>query len=77
MTVFTIPKEITKGEDLIVIPKKLYEQFLHLVEKPYHFSVGSKLDSGLLEALEDVKKKRITGPFSTIEEGLKVLKQTK
>lgn len=77
MAVITIPKEITKGEDLIVIPKKLYERFLRLIERPYSASSQVKLDRGLLEALEDVEKGRITGPFSTIEEGLKILKQTK
>lgn len=28
MNTVTIPKEITKGEDLVVIPRKKYEEFL-------------------------------------------------
>ena len=33
MTTITIPKKLTRGEELIVIPRKEYEKFLELKEK--------------------------------------------
>lgn len=33
MATITIPKQITKGEELIIIPRKEYEEFLELKEK--------------------------------------------
>ena len=30
MTTITIPKKITKGEELIIIPRKEYEEYLEL-----------------------------------------------
>ena len=30
MTTITIPKKLTKGEELVVIPRKEYEEYLHL-----------------------------------------------
>lgn len=30
MTLITIPKKLTKGEELVVIPRKEYEEYLHL-----------------------------------------------
>lgn len=77
MTAITIPKELTKGDELIVIPRKLYERFLSLLDRQSLLSSHAKLDEGLLEALEDVKKGRMIGPFSTLDEGLAALKQMK
>lgn len=78
MTAIAIPKELTKGEELVVMPKKLYEKFLSLIENRSGISSQHvKLDKRLLEALDDVKAGRILGPFTTLEEGLRVLKETK
>ncbi|MBU4481059.1 hypothetical protein KKH59_01960 [Patescibacteria group bacterium] len=33
MATITIPKEITKGEELIIIPRREYEKYLELKEK--------------------------------------------
>ena len=33
MATITIPKRITKGEELIIIPRKEYEEYLELKEK--------------------------------------------
>lgn len=77
MTAIAIPKELTKGEELVVIPKKLYERFLSLIESRSYSSSRVKLDKGLLEALEDIKTGRVIGPFSTLARGLRILKEAK
>lgn len=74
MTAITIPAEVTKGEELIVIPRRLYEQFLRAFKKQSTVYTKSILDVELAEALEDVKKGRMIGPFSSLNEGLKALK---
>lgn len=33
MTTITIPKNLTKGEELVILPRKEYEEFLELKEK--------------------------------------------
>lgn len=75
MVTVTIPKEITKGEELVVIPRKLYEEFLHVIKG--RSATVSRLNEGLKEAFEDVKKGRLIGPFSSLKEGLGVLKRAK
>lgn len=70
MNAITIPKEITGGEELVIIPRKLYEEFLREQKK-------KSLNKELEEALEDVKQGRMIGPFSSWEEGVRALKQAK
>lgn len=67
MAIITIPKQITKGEELVVIPRKIYERLLFKVE----------LDRDLKKALEDVKKGRLIGPFSTAKEAIAALKEAR
>ena len=67
MVTITIPKKITKGEELVVIPRKVYEKLLFKIE----------LDRDLEKALEDVRKGRIIGPFSTAKEALSALKRAR
>lgn len=71
MNTITIPKELTKKGDLVIIPRKEYEEFLRIAKK----QTCAKLDKDLDEALEDVKKGRLTGSFTSVKEGLRVLKQ--
>jgi len=70
MTIITIPKKITKGEELIIIPRKEYEKLLGSPK-------GEKLDLGLGEALEDVRRGRMIGPSSSSKEGLAALKRAR
>lgn len=67
MVTITIPKKITKGEELVIIPRKVYEQLLFKIE----------LDRDLEKALEDVKNGRVIGPFSTAKEATKALKSAR
>ncbi len=42
MVSVTIPKNITKGEELVVIPKKLYEHFLSVLKRLNISTEGTK-----------------------------------
>lgn len=66
MGAITIPKKITKGEELVVIPRKEYERILR-------FPKRKKLDRGLEKALEDVRTGRISKPFNNIKKLIKSL----
>lgn len=67
MATIIIPKKITKGEELVVIPRKIYEKLLFKIE----------LDRDLKKALEDVKKGRVIGPFATAKEAINALKRAR
>jgi len=73
MPTITILKKITKGEELIIIPKADWEKFKKIAEmKLSHL----ELEKGLKESLEDVKMGRIFGPFETVEEFKKAIKSS-
>lgn len=61
MSAVTIPRNITKGEELIVLPRREYEELLE-------FPKEKEIDSDLEKALEDVKKGRVVGPFTNTED---------
>lgn len=75
MKAISIPKEFTKGEELVILPRKVYERVLRLVET----SKASKsiVDKGLKQALSEVKAGKTIGPFSSLSKGLRILKKTK
>jgi hypothetical protein len=73
MATLTIPKKITKGEELVIIPRKDYERFLHILKKKE--KIRSQLDRELDEALEDVKAGRLLGPFETVREFKKAIRR--
>lgn len=77
MVSVTIPKQVTKGEELVVIPKKLYEEFVRVLKRKSLTGVSAELNTGLKEALKDVDTGKIIGPFSSLSEGLRVLKSAK
>jgi len=56
MSTVTIPKKITKGEELIILPRREYEKLLKFPEE-------KKADPELEKALEDVRQGRVIGPF--------------
>lgn len=74
MTAITIPREITGGEEFVVIPQKLYEKFLRILVLSSQTRRTLKLDKNLREALTDVEQGRTIGPFTTLSEGLRALK---
>jgi len=83
MNTLTISKKITKGEELIVIPRKEYEMLLaRKITKPEikvkrsasfripkkHEPFYKKLDQELTKCLIDSEKGNIVGPFSSAKE---------
>ena len=63
MVTITIPKKITKGEELIIIPRKEYEKFLEL-EKIEEFQPAASHKKALIRA----RKNRKSGKFLTLDE---------
>lgn len=68
MVTVTIPKKITKGDELVIIPRKEFEKLLRPVKK-------KKLDPDLAKALADVKAGRLIGPFKNVEEFKKAIER--
>jgi hypothetical protein len=69
MATITIPKNFISNDDLVIIPRKQYESLLRANK--------NTLDKDMSEALEDAKKGRVIGPFSSLSSGLKALKAAK
>lgn len=55
MTTITIPSRVTKGEELVVIPRKEYEKL-------------TNLDKDLEQALKEVVERKAIGPFRSVKE---------
>ncbi len=63
MPTITIPKKITRGAELVVIPKKDYEKLLFgRIIKEYQPTASEK------RALARARKNRAAGKFLTIDE---------
>ena len=89
MVTLTIPEKIKKGEDLVVLPRKEYEELLRAkagkssrttVKRSKSFPVPKKhekfyneLDKRLTVALPEVKEGKVTGPFATAGEAIQFL----
>lgn len=72
--VITIPQKFTNGKELLIVPKKDWERLLKVAKMKIS---QIELDKGLKEALEDVKKGKLIGPFFTAREAIKALKNTR
>jgi len=72
MVTITIPKKITDGKELIVVPKKDWEKLWKIAKgKIYQF----ELEKGLKKALKEVKAGKTIGPFSKADDLIKALKK--
>lgn len=69
MDVITIPQKIIKNDDLVIMPRKKYEQFLSIIRRQ------SQLDSDLNEAIGQVKRGKAAGPFYSTQELKKSLEK--
>ena len=73
MNTITIPKKITRGEELVIILRKEYERFLRLpgAEK------GEKglTELAVEEGLRDLHRGRVTPAFPSVREFKRFLKK--
>ncbi|MDP2768196.1 MAG: hypothetical protein Q8O41_12245 [Candidatus Methanoperedens sp.] len=70
MVTITIPQELIKNDDLIIIPRKEYEKLFRVFKKKTY----TQLDRDLDEAISEYKAGKFFGPFTTAEQGIKFLK---
>lgn len=64
MAVITIPKELTKEKELVIIPRRKYAEFLTL-EKMVKKRIIEELDTDL--AIQIYKKEKRGGKLKTIK----------
>ena len=65
--VLTIPRKLTAQGDLVVLPRSEYEKLLSVIKK------DKLLDSGLKQALKEVRAGRVIGPFNNAKDLMKSL----
>ena len=73
MAVVTIPKKLTKGDDLVVLPRKEYEALLRVKTSTISRSniiidKHSTIEARLKEAEEDIKAGRVSRTFTSVKE---------
>lgn len=71
MTTITIPKRVTKGAELVIIPRQEYERFLRF-QKSVQMSPR---EEALEEGLADARAGRITPAFSSVKAFKRFLKK--
>ncbi|MDO8470476.1 MAG: hypothetical protein Q7S63_00685 [bacterium] len=64
MTTITIPKEVTGGRELVLVPRKDYERVLRVLGQ---IRPQAKIDRFLKQALREVKQGKTVGPFRSVE----------
>ncbi|MBU4481623.1 hypothetical protein L6279_03450 [Candidatus Parcubacteria bacterium] len=75
MTTITIPKKLIRNDDLIIMPRRKYEELLRIAGKKER--AYTQLDKDLDKAIAEYKVGKFFGPFNTTEEGIKFLKRRK
>lgn len=87
MNAITIPRNVTKGEELVIIPRKIYEALLrptktekkdivvkHTIKVPKKYEkFYDALDNELTLALEEVREGKYYGPFDNASDGISFL----
>lgn len=70
MTTITIPKTLLKEQELVLIPRKEYEELLCIsVKKNLRKEKYTQLDKDLDAAIGQYKTRKSYGPFKTAKEG--------
>jgi len=72
MVTITIPKKITNGKELVIMPKKEWEELRKIAKRKLS---QLELERGLKEALKEVKAGKLGGPFNTAEDLIKDLEK--
>ena len=73
MKTLTIDKSLDKEEDIVLITRRDYEQLISDSSKEV-IKRDPKIDRELAKSLEDVRKGRVYGPFSSVGEFMASLK---
>lgn len=73
MTTLTIPKKLTQKGDLVIIPRKEYEDLLRSYKKPKK-TFKEQLDEDLDKAIADYRAGKFYGPFDNAKDLMKSLK---
>lgn len=76
MAVITIPKKLTQKGELVVIPRKEYEDYLRFringKTRP-----SKKLDRSLKKSLAELRQGKAVGPFGNVKDLMKSLRASK
>lgn len=75
MTTITIPRDLIKKDDLVIIPRKEYEGLLRAAGRKKR--VYTQLDKDLDEAIAEYKAGKYFGPFDNVRDLMKSLKSKK
>ncbi|HZX50176.1 MAG TPA: hypothetical protein VFE94_03470 [Candidatus Paceibacterota bacterium] len=75
METITIPKRLLKEKDVVVIPRKEYEELLRIHKK--HKGFYEELDKDLDKAIKSYKAGQFYGPFKTVQESKSFLASRK
>lgn len=73
MKTISVPDNLIKEEELVVIPRRDYEQMVSDLSKDT-VERNLRIDKRLNKSLNDVKKGRVHGPFLTADEGIAFLR---
>ena len=76
MATITIPKKLIENDDLVILPRKKYEELLRVAAKE-NKRIYNQFDKDLDETIAEYKAGKFFGPFNTIENGIKFLKTRK
>lgn len=60
-TTITISKKLIKGNDLVILPRRKYEELVRISKKQNVF-----LNAGLRKALRDIRDGKVYGPFHSV-----------
>lgn len=67
MTTLTIPKKVTQGAELVIIPREEYEEFLQW-RKAIQIHKTFKPTKAQLKDLEEAREERRRGIYMTLDE---------
>jgi RNase P protein component len=71
MNTITIPKNLIKNDDLVIVPRKTYEGLLRASQK----NTEKRLPKDLEEALQEVRDGKVIGPFYSVKDLKKSLER--
>lgn len=74
MTTIIIPKKLIKEGDLVIVPRREYEELLRTADMRKK-RIYTQLDKDLDKAIIEYREGKFFGPFNSAEDGIKFLKK--